>query len=268
MEYLKDRWSEMSRGRRIILLIHPVLFLLALVLHLTLGQQQVASYRDGHLRYERQGEAAVYSGRVEGYQVKYVVSPGPVVEFWLDGELDSTYTITEDPTAIPEAGEAPMFGSSEDLIGIEIRKDGGVWFRGAYPAWGGFSAYAPYYWLVDENGKSDSSGSTTIVVGTSTPPPDPAPTPKNILSMADGPEVSRRGSTEFILLGLLVSAVCLVTLLFEDQLFRWNLSFQIQDPDRAEPSDWELFSRWAGWVVLTGVALLCFTLGSGLVPIS
>ena len=247
MEYLKERWQEMNLGRRIILLIHPVLFLLALVLHLTFGQQQVVSYRDGHLRYELQGEAAVYSGRVEGYQVKYVVSPGPTVEFWLDGPVTST-----------------SFWHSEDLIGIEIRKDDSVWFRGAYLPY----SYPSYYWLVDENGKSDTSGSTTIVVGTSTPPPDPAPTPKNILSMADGPEVSRRGSTEFILLGLLVSAVCLVTLLFEDQLFRWNLSFQIQDPDRAEPSDWELFSRWAGWVVLTGVALLCFTLGSGLVPIS
>ena len=264
MEYLKGRWKEMNLGRRIILLIHPVLSLLALILSLTLGQQQVASYRDGHLRYERQGEAAVYSGRVEGYQVKYVVSPGPTVEFWLDGALDGTYTITEDPTAIPEADKTSMFSNSEDLTGIEIQKDGGVWFRGAYLPY----SYPSYYWLVDENGKSDTSGSTTIFVGTSTPPPDPAPTPQNILTMANGPELSRRGHTEFILLGLLASAVCLATLLFEDQLFRWNLSFQIQDPDRAEPSDWELFSRWAGWVVLTGVALLCFTLGSGLVPIS
>ena len=39
MEYLKERWEEMSRGRRIILLIHPVLFILSLVLCLTLGQQ-------------------------------------------------------------------------------------------------------------------------------------------------------------------------------------------------------------------------------------
>lgn len=264
MEYLKDRWQEMSRGRRIILLIQPVLFLLALTLSLTLGRQQITSYRDGHLRYEQQGEAAVYSGRVEGRQVKYVVSPGPTVEFWLDGALDSAYTITEDPTAIPEADKAPMFGNSEDLVGIEIRKDGGVWFRGAYPAWG---AYSSYYWLVDENGRSDSLDSITIV-GTSTPPPDPAPTPKNILTMANGPEVSRRGHAEFILLGLLVGATCLVTLLFEDQLFRWNLSFQIQNPYGAEPSDWELFGRWVGWVAMTGVALLCFTLGSGLVPIS
>lgn len=258
MEYLKKRWDEMSRGRRIILLVHPVLFILALVLHLTFGQRLVTSYRDGHLRYEQQGETAVYSGRAEGHKVKYVVSQGPAVEFWLDGALDSTYTVTDDPTAIPQAGEAGMLGGSEDLTGIEIRRNGGVWFRGAYQP----RSYPPYYWLLDENGKGSLHG-FTITTGTSTP--DPAPTPQAILTITNGPDISRRGSAEFILWGLLLSAMCLATLLFEDQLFRWSLAFQIRNPDRAEPSDWELFSRWVGWAALTGVALFAYALGSGLI---
>lgn len=260
MSYFKERWEEMSRGRRIILLIHPVLLILSVILHLTLGQQQVVSYRDRYLRYEQQGAAAVYSGRAEGFNVKYAASSDSVVEFWLDGELDSTYTVTEDPTAIPGTSEAAALGGPENLTGIEIRKGDEVWFRGAYPT------YYSYYWLLDENGRGDPSDSI-VIVGDSLPAPDPAPTPRDVLSFARGPEISARGRPEFILWGLLLSAICLATLLFEEQLFRWDLHFRVRDPYGAEPSDWELFSRWAGWAALTGVALLTYVLGSGLIPI-
>ncbi|MDE6281036.1 MAG: hypothetical protein K2M15_04495, partial [Oscillospiraceae bacterium] len=233
MEYLKEHWNEMSRGRRIILLLHPILFVLSLILFLTLGQQQAVSYGNGYLRYEQQGDADVYSGKADGHKVKYVVSPDSVVEFWLDGSLDSTYTVTEDPTAIPETNEAAVLGGPENLTGIEIRKGNDVWFRGAYPT------YYSYFWLLDENGQSDVSDSI-VIVGASTP----APTPKNILSFVQGPEVSSRGQLEFILWGLLLSAICLASLLFEDQLFRWDLAFRVRDPYSAAPSEWELFSRW------------------------
>ncbi|MDE6280344.1 MAG: hypothetical protein K2M15_00885, partial [Oscillospiraceae bacterium] len=58
--------------------------------------------------------------------------------------------------------------------------------------------------------------------------------------------------------------ICLASLLFEDQLFRWDLAFRVRDPYRAEPAEWELFSRWGGWVIVTGVAALAYALGSGL----
>lgn len=255
MEYLKERWEEMTRGRRIILLLHPILFTLSLVLFLTLGQQQEVSYGNGYLRYEQQGEAAVYSGKADGHKVKYVVSPGSVVEYWLDGELDSTYTVTEDPTAIPQTEETARH-DPDFFTGVEVRKGDEVWFRGAY---------SPYssYWLLDEEGNnlaiSISFGSESSL---------PEPTPGVILRFAQGPEVSPRHHLDFILWGLLLSAICLVSLLFEDQLFRWDLYFRVRDPYNAEPSEWELFSRWAGWVTMTGVAALAYALGSGLIHIS
>ena len=255
MEYLKERWDEMSRGRRIILLIHPALFILSLVLCLTLGQQQVVSYRGGHLRYEQQGEADVYSGWLDYGRVKYVVSPGPVVEYWLDGALDSTYTVTEDPTAIPQTEDTARH-DPDFFTGVEIRKGDEVWFRGAY---------SPYssYWLLDEKGNN-----LVISVSFGTESTKPEPSPSVILDFAQGPETSPRRHIELILMGLLLSGICLVSLLFEDQLFRWDLHFRVRDPYDAEPSEWELFSRWAGWVIMTGVAALAYILGSGLIYIS
>lgn len=251
MEYVKKRWQEMDWGRRVILLAQPVMFVLFLIVFLTLGQQRVTAYRDGYLRYERQGETAVYSGRVDGYDVRYAVPSGQVVEFWLNGALDGTYTITEDPAAIPQTEDTAGF-SPDFLIGIEIRQDGAAWFRGAYSP-------SSSFWLLDEAGNN-----LAISITFSTQAPDPAPTPGTILNFANGPKISFRGTALALLLGLFCSAVCIVTLLFEDQLFLWHLSFRVQDPYGAEPSEWELFGRWANWIVYTGVALFVYIAGTGL----
>ena len=62
-------------------------------------------------------------------------------------------------------------------------------------------------------------------------------------------------------LGVFICAVNAVTDLFADELFRWNLRFQIRDPEDAEPSEWVLFSRWLGSIILTALALALFIIG-------
>ena len=255
MDHLKTRWQEMDRGRRIVLAVQPALFALFLLVWLTYGRQTVVEYMGTVLRAEAGEETTAYSGRVDGYDVRYVVSPGPVVEFWLDGEMDSVYTVAEDPTAIPQTEDTAEF-SPGFLAGVEIRKDGEPWFRGAYSPYSAF-------WLLDEAG-NNLAISFSAAVGE----PDLHPTPGAVLRFANGPETAPRGYGPLILLGLFCSALCSFSLLFEDQIFRWNLSFQIRDPYGAEPSDWELFGRWMGWVMFTGMAALFYALGAGLFHIS
>ena len=256
MNYLKSRWGEMDQGRRIILLLQPALFLLFLLLYLTYGRQPVVPWLDGTLRFERQGEGAIYEGRVIDGQhpVQFTVAPGPTVEFRLSGELQGTYTVTKDPSAIPK-GPAEMnpFGW-EGCTGVEIKKDGETWFRGAY----GPDALLG---LFDEDGTNRSFGAIGFTTSSSVPEPDPG----DILAFACGPSASPRGEVVLLLLGLLVGAACALSLLFEDQLFRWNLSFRVQAPYDAEPSEWELFGRWVGWIALTGLELFCYLVGIGLI---
>ena len=62
-------------------------------------------------------------------------------------------------------------------------------------------------------------------------------------------------------LGIFCCIVCVISVLFADDLFRWHLRFRIRDADDAEPSDWELFSRWVGWIMVTICALIYFIVG-------
>ena len=63
------------------------------------------------------------------------------------------------------------------------------------------------------------------------------------------------------LLGVFLCAVTAVTILFADELFRFQLSFRVRDVENAEPTDWELFGRYVAWTVLPIAALVIFALG-------
>ena len=64
-----------------------------------------------------------------------------------------------------------------------------------------------------------------------------------------------------IALGLLISAVTVVTMLFADELFRLGLIFRVRNVEQVEPSDWEFFSRYVGWTVLTVTAFVIYITG-------
>lgn len=49
--------------------------------------------------------------------------------------------------------------------------------------------------------------------------------------------------------------------LVRDELFHWNLSFQIRNVETAEPSDWELMERYLSWTVLTIMLLVIYIVG-------
>ena len=46
-----------------------------------------------------------------------------------------------------------------------------------------------------------------------------------------------------------------------DELFRWNLAFQIRNVENAEPSDWEIAGRYSGWTGMVIMALVIFIMG-------
>ena len=60
---------------------------------------------------------------------------------------------------------------------------------------------------------------------------------------------------------LIISIFNAFSILYADEIFRWNLAFQIRDTDGAEPSDWEIAGRYVSWIILILVALIIYIMG-------
>lgn len=254
---MKQKWLDLTWPQRVVIFIQAFLILLFLILYCTLGRQQVITYDGEYLRCRTDGETTTYSGKIDGQTAVFTVSPGPVVEYaWGDAQY-GPYTIVFDPTAVPdEANTLLNLTGTKSLVGVEVRKDETLLFRGAYQNSGST------FYLVDTNGDvifSDSMlkfqlGSTTTYAS------GQVPGPYTILKLAIAPNVVHRGSFDIFLLGALFCVLNAASVLYADALFRWNLRFRIRDPEDAEPSDWELFSRWIGWIGITVAALIFFIL--------
>lgn len=204
------------------------------------------------------GEITTYSGRVSGEKAVFTVT-GTTVEYQLGNTQYGPYHIVSAPDAVPPPS-TPL-SSAETLKGVEIRKNGETLFRGAYQSSGSF-------YVVDTQGEtffgdeklfglisSDYSGD---VYGYSH---DPEPGTYSILKIAAEVGVAQRGAFGIFLLGMLLCIINTVSILFADELFRWNLHFSIRNVENAEPSEWELFSRWISWLAITVCALVVLIRG-------
>lgn len=259
---MKQKWCELTWPQRVVILLQLLLVLVFLILYCTLGRRQVVQYRGEELHMRTDGQSITYSGRLNGAKAVFTVSPGPVVEFTLDGAVYGPYTIVFDSTAVP-AEEDLSLPSSSSLTGVEVWEGKTRLFRGAYASSGSS------FYLVDGNGEmihGDEKLLHTVetVSGTTiTYAPADTPGPYSILKIALAPRPQQKGFFGAFFLGLLVCVACSLSILFADGLFRWNLRFLIRDAENAEPSDWELFTRWVGWIVLTILALSSFLIGLG-----
>lgn len=242
---MKAKFLALTWPQRVTVLLQGFLIVLFSILYAVLGRQQVIEYKDALFRYRSQGDTAVYSGKLNGQKAVFTVSPGPEVEFRLGDTLYGPYTIIEDPTAVPQENEM-----ADILLGVEIRRNGQILFRGAYFHLNDFPL------LYAEDGSAILSG---LEVGYEVS--NPEPDVYDILRIALEPDPVQRGHWGFFFLGVLICAACTLLILFAGELFRHNLCFIIRDPEAAEPSDWELFMRWFRWVFFTVIALVSFVVG-------
>lgn len=236
------RISQLSMTQRVLLILQAVLVLLGIILYAAVGGQQVIRFGDGRLKVGEENGAAVYAGK----SIK-LVARDDTLEHYENGELAATYTVTEDPTAVPTEGTADLVVTDPDsLRGVEIRHNGILLFRGSY------RIISDTIFCFDENGDlSVLSSVDRDGLNAST-----------VLSLLYDPDVESRGDLRLILLGVFLSVLNAVSILFADELFRWNLRFSIRNVEDAEPSDWELFSRGLSWVLLMLTSLVSLLLGA------
>ncbi len=76
-----------------------------------------------------------------------------------------------------------------------------------------------------------------------------------------GPELTHPGGWWGWVLGVVICVATALTILYADELFRFHLLFEISNVEDAEPSGWEMASRYISWTLLPVLALAVFIKG-------
>lgn len=87
------------------------------------------------------------------------------------------------------------------------------------------------------------------------------PSASTIYELLNNPTLTHKGVSFAWFVAVFISIVNALSILFVDELFRFNLAFQIRNVDNAEPSDWELSRRYIGWIVVTIMVLAIYIIG-------
>ena len=249
-----ERIRSLDRYQKIILLI---LLAMALVFGIVYG---VVTNREGYLYMDavlvptQAGSATVYSGRIDGQKASFTVA-ADTVTFVRGNRIYGPYLLEEDPTAVPEEDRLAQY-----MTGIVITDDGKPFFRG------GMIADSNGLHLFREDGRMIYDITMTTGNGISYDmdgnPIDPyEPSPQTILRLLQGPELGHKGYWLAYLAGLLFTASGVVSILYADDLFRFRMSFRVQNPDTIEPSDWEVSSRYIGWTIMPILILYLYFAG-------
>ena len=213
-------------------------------------------YNDAILVPTQENGKTIYTGKVQGETAKFTVSEDNSIEFQYGDKSYGTYTMKEDPTAIPKDGEL-----AEEMTGVEIRNGDELLFRG------GVWDAGDFYWLYNEDGTLDSLGfsvytSNGIELDENGNVIDRMePSASTIYELMNEPELTHKGEAMAWFGAVFICILNALTMLFADELFRWNLAFQIRNVEKAEPSDWEIAQRYIVWTAMTIIALVVFIMG-------
>lgn len=204
----------------------------------------------------QEGGNTVYSGKLEGKAASFTVTQDKTVTFQHGDKTYGPYFVIEDPSAIPGDAEVGMYTS-----GVEVWKDEELIFRGAA------TRINDYYLLQEEDGATNAlqffyaAGDGSVrdengnIVGKAQPKAD------TILALLNEPELSHKGAFPLWLLGVICCVVNAGSMLYADEIFRRQLSFQIRNAQDAEPSDLEIAGRYISWTMVFILALAVFIAG-------
>ncbi|MBO5516614.1 MAG: hypothetical protein J6A42_00795 [Firmicutes bacterium] len=242
-----SKGSKLTIYQKIILAVLLVMVLVFSVLYWVTLHREGFRYLDMILVPSEEDGKTVYSGRHHGVvPTSFSVAADGTVVFQYGEETFGPYTLQEDPSAIPE--KMPMEYSGKDIRGLELRCGEQVIFRGCEILFGSNRL------LFTSNGSSVSSISLTME-------DEVEPSVYELIDLMSGPKLTHKGDVFGWFSGLLLCAVTAFSILFADELFRWHLRFRIADPENAEPSDWEIASRYIAWTVFPVLALFVFVMG-------
>lgn len=248
-----ERIKNLDVFQKIVLILMAVMLAYFTVAYGISINRKGFAYQESIFVMELEGENTVYSGKIEGTPASFTVTPEKVVTFRCGDKTYGPYTAKEDPSAVPEG---------ESGTGVEIHNNGKIMFRGSV------QPFADGFWLVSEDGSTNAftitatmSDGTVVDMHCNVIDPN-APTAHTILKILEGPDLtSYKGSWLLWILGAVFCIMNAVSILYADELFRWRMSWRVSNPESIEPSDWEIGSRYIGWVATTVIILIYLNMG-------
>ena len=250
-----NRIKALSRYQKAVLLFILVMVAVFTVLYPLTCSRVGFLYHDAILLPDQQNGGTVYAGEIQGEDARFTVSADKTVTFQYGSQTYGPYTAREDPAAIPQ--DHAMNGS---MTGVVLSCGEEVLFRG------GVREQGDYLLLIREDGTLEDLGitvttnnGTVIKNGEVIDPMEPSAS--TILELMAGPQLTHKGNWIGWCFGVAICLLAVASILFADELFRFNLYFQIRNVADAEPSDWEIAQRYILWTVLPIGALAVFIWG-------
>lgn len=240
------RVKVLGRYQKILLLLIAVMILAFTVIYPIVTARSGFLYEGTILVPSEEDGCTVYSEKIYGTAATFTVSADKTVIFQYGNTVYGPYTVKEDPTAIPKDSDLQT-----QMTGIELRCGGEIVFRG------GVVNSGDWRMLYNEDGSFDLLRSITATMSDGTMEPSVS----TILDLTDGPALTHKGTWLGWFGGVLICVIAALTMLFADELFRWNASFLVRNAEEAEPSDWEIAGRYITWTVLPVMAAVIFILG-------
>lgn len=251
-----EKIKSLNRYQKGVLIFMIVIVITFFVLYSMTISQVGFEYKDTIFVPSQENGSTVYSGKIKGQQARFTVSEDKTVVFQHGDKTFGPYTAKEDPTAIPKDEEM-----AEDMIGVELLQGDSVLFRG------GVWKFGDEYWLFNEDDTINNFGVTYVTSdgiesdenGNAIDPVEPSVS--TILDLMNDPKLTHKGEWFAWFGAVFICVLNSLSILFADELFRFNLIFQIRNVDSAEPSDWEIAGRYISWTVLPIMALVIFIMG-------
>ena len=251
-----ERIKNLNGYQKGLLLFMIVMTLIFAVIYPKTISKVGYKYRDSILVPIQENGKTTYTGKIYGSHAQFIVSEGKSVEFQYGDKNYGTYIMKEDSTAIPENEEL-----AEHMEGIEIRNGDRIVFRG------GVLDVGDSYWLYNENGDFENFGFSVVTSNGITWDANGnvidamEPSASVIYELLNEPGLTHKGDGLGWFGAVFLCILNALSILFADEMFRWNLKFRIRDVEDVEPSEWEIAGRYIGWTVIAIMAVVIFIVG-------
>lgn len=251
-----ERIKNLDRYQKGILLLLIAMTVVFCVMYAVVTSRVGFLFKDVILEPTTDNGTVSYTGTIEDQECRFTVIDDKTVTFYCGETVYGPYTVKDDPSAIPEDDVL-----RDVMKGVEIKNGETVIFRG------GVYQVDDFWTIVSQDGNDAGFSFTmeysdgTVLDWNGNVVDHMEPSLSDILSLVEGPELTRKGSWLIWVMGVILSSITAVSILFADELFRWKLAFRIQNAEDAEPSDWEISARYFGWTLLTIMVLVAYVLG-------